>query len=396
MILNGLDRLLREQPRLASRPYGLLSHAAATTSEHEPIATALARGLRAPPSVLFAPEHGFFSVEQDMVPSANATDPFTGIPTLSLYGSSVESLRPRLEAFSGLELLLIDLVDIGARYYTYAATALWAAEVALSAGLEVWIMDRVNPLGGREIEGNLPQPGFESFVGAFRVPVRHGLTLGELALLEADRQGWDREGLKIWELEGWQRQAPASAGVDNGGSGWSWRAPSPNMPSLETAWVYPGSCLLEATELSEGRGTTRPFELIGGPDIDGMRLSTVMNDKGLKGVRYLPVQFRPQFQKQRNRVCSGVEIVVTDRSIFEPYRSGVELIAALLALDGERFAWRSQAYEFVVDRPAIDLLTGTDRFRRALSSGTVADWVRSWRRDEESFREERRPFLLYR
>ncbi len=389
MISSGLDRLLREQPRLTSRPYGVLSHAAATTSDFEPVTTALARGLGAPPSVLFAPEHGFFAVEQDMVPAADQSDPFTGIPTLSLYGSSVDSLRPQPEAFAGIEVLVIDLVDIGTRYYTYAATALWAAEVALSAGVEVWILDRPNPLGGLEIEGNLPEPGFESFVGAFRLPVRHGLTLGELALLEADRRGWAREGLRIWELEGWRREPPASD------DSWSWRAPSPNMPSLDTAWVYPGSCLLEATELSEGRGTTRPFELIGGPGLDGAKLSAIMNDKDLPGVRYLPVQFRPQFQKQRDQVCSGVEIVVTDSPTFESYRSGVELIAALWFLDEGGFAWRSKAYEFVVDRPAIDLLTGTDRFRQALASGDVADWIGSWGSDEDSFREERRPFLIY-
>lgn len=390
MIENGLDRLLEHEGALRGRRYGLLSHCAAVSAALEPATQALASRHAEPPSVLFAPEHGFFAAEQDMIGSEDSRDPVSGIPTVSLYGSDETSLRPSAEAFDGLDLLVVDLVDIGSRYYTYAATAVWSAEVAIGIGIEVWILDRPNPLGGLVIEGNFVEPGFYSLVGAFSVPVRHGLTLGELVLLQAGREGWDGDGLEVRTVEGWHREVPTED------RGWFWRAPSPNMPTRKTAWLYPGACLVEGTVVSEGRGTTRPFELIGAPGFDGRVLAATMNAKSLPGVRYLPVQFRPQFQKHAAELCSGVEVVVTDRTVFEPYRSGVELIAAMFDSGWEDFAWRRETYEFVRDRLAIDLLAGTNRFREALEGGEVADWIRSWSADEESFLEERESVLLYR
>jgi uncharacterized protein YbbC (DUF1343 family) len=391
MILGGLDRLLGREQDHALPAYGLLSHAASVTRALEPIVAALTAAWTGPPQRLFGPEHGFWAVEQDMVAAAGGRDPFFGIETRSLYGSSVASLRPSEEAFEGLELLLIDLQDVGARYYTYAATAVWAAQVALSAGLEVWVLDRPNPLGGLVVEGNLRREGFESFVGAFAMPVRHGLSLGEICLLEARRGGWQTPALRIFEVEGWHRQAPTAA------DGWCWRSPSPNMPTLETAWLYPGSCLLEATELSEGRGTTRPFQLVGAPGLDGGELARAMNERGLEGVRYLPTLFRPQFQKHAGELCGGVEIVVTDAAAFASLRAGVELLRAIVELDREALQWRSQPYEFVADRPAIDLLAGSAALRLALDGeGDVDAWMASWADDEQAFCAERDEVLLYR
>jgi uncharacterized protein YbbC (DUF1343 family) len=404
MIQTGLDRLLAEPHRLrqlGGRAYGLLAHGAAVTGDLRPIHRALAASPAGPPRALFGPEHGFYGVEQDMVAAAGGSDPLTGVPIVSLYGAGEETLRPRAEAFAGLELLIVDLQDVGARYYTYAATAVWAAEAALAAGCEVWVLDRPNPLGGVEVEGNLPAAGYESFVGAFRLPVRHGLTLGELMLLEARRRGW-RQAPEVWPLAGWDRRARWPE------TGLAWIAPSPNMPSPATALIYPGGCLIEATELSEGRGTTRPFQLTGAPALDPAALADFLNGRGLAGVAFLPTWFRPQFQKHRGEACGGVELVVTDPDRFRPYRTGVELLRAVARVAPRQLAWRRAAYEFVADRPAIDLLTGGPECRAALEHGGPGDaggggggdaaldaWMDGWAADEESFRRERRDVLLY-
>jgi uncharacterized protein YbbC (DUF1343 family) len=388
VIATGLERLLDDIGALAGRRYGLLAHGASLTADLVPAHLALSRrGCR--PAALFGPEHGYYGVEQDMVASHSERDPWTGAPILSLYGCSEASLRPSPEAFRGLDLLLIDLQDVGARYYTFAATAVWAAEAALRAGCEVWILDRPNPLGGEAIEGNLPAPGFDSFVGAFRMPVRHGLTLAEIVLLEARRGNWPAAPRPI-AMQGWQR---AMLWDD---SGLPWVAPSPNMPTPRTAEIYPGGCLIEATEISEGRGTTRPFHLVGAPDIDPPALADALDSCRLDGVRFVPTYFKPQFQKHRGEVCGGVEIVVTDAARFASYRCGVALLAALRAVAPHAFAWRRAPYEFVTDRPAIDLLTGGTECRETLeAAGDLEAWMSTWKSDEQAFRAERAEVLLY-
>ena len=388
MIATGLDRLLDDTGALRGRRFGLLAHAASVTAGLVPAHLAFA-GAGVAPARLFGPEHGYYGVEQDMVGSANDRDPWTGIEIVSLYGDDESSLLPRPEAFAGLDLLLIDLQDIGSRYYTFAATAVWAAEAAQAAGCEVWVLDRPNPLGGEVIEGNLPAPGFASFVGAFRTPVRHGLTLGEIVRLEATRRRWGRVPAVI-AVEGWSRGDSWPA------LGRPWIAPSPNMPSYETALLYPGLCLVEATEISEGRGTTRPFLLVGAPAIRPTELAAALDPLARFGVRAVPTYFRPQFQKHRGEVCGGVELVVVDPAKVAGYRVGIELLIALKSCSPRAFRWREAPYEFVADRPAIDLLTGGDDFRRAIEGGGVLDrWLDSWERDEREFREERAEILLY-
>ena len=388
MIATGLDRLVAEPSALRGRRFGLLAHGASLTAQCVPAHLALAAaGLT--PWRLFGPEHGYYGVEQDMVASADQIDPWTGAPIVSLYGDDERSLLPRPQAFAGLDLLLIDLQDIGSRYYTYAATAVWAAEAARAAGCEVWVLDRPNPLGGEVVEGNLPRPGFASFVGAFRLPVRHGLTLGELVRLEALRRNW-REAPRVLAVEGWRR------GDLWPSLGRPWVAPSPNMPSFATALLYPGLCLLEATTLSEGRGTTRPFFLVGAPRIDPVRFATALATLGRFGVQAVPTYFRPQFQKHRGQVCGGVELLLVDPSRVAAYRCGIELLVAARSAAAAAFGWRAEPYEFVSDRPAIDLLTGGDDFRRALEGeGGLDEWIASWTTDEAEFRRERRDALLY-
>ncbi len=389
MTRTGLDHLLADPARLRGRRYGLLAHGASLTRDARPVHRALAASPAGPPAALFGPEHGFYGIEQDMVGAAGGRDPWTGVPIFSLYGDTSETIRPRPGAFSDLDLLVIDLQDVGSRYYTYAATAIWAAEAALATGCEVWVLDRPNPIGGDVVEGNLLQPGYESFVGAFRLPVRHGLTLGELVRLEARRRGWG-DGWEVWSLEGWTRSMPWEE------TGLPWVAPSPNMPTLLTALVYPGGCLVEATGLSEGRGTTRPFQLTGAPGLDPVALADELNGRGLPGAIFVPTYFRPQFQKHRGEHCGGVELMVTDAEAFRSYRIGLELLDAVRRVAPEVFSWRVAPYEFVSDIPAIDLLTGGPDARRALESGEgLGAWIESWKEDEARFREERRDILLY-
>ena len=389
MILTGLDRLLADDKALAGRRYGLLVHGASVSAALVPAHVALKAAAAEAPTLLLGPEHGLYGIEQDMVPSADQVDPWTGLRVVSLYGDTESSLRADRSHFRDLDLLVIDLQDVGARYYTYAATAVWTAEVALQEGCEVWVLDRPNPIGGLVVEGNLRQEGYESFVGAFQTPVRHSLTLGELMRLEAARRSWP-EGLRVWTLQGWHRSMLWQE-IDR-----LWIAPSPNIPTPQTALVYPGLCLVEGTELSEGRGTTRPFELIGAPGIDALRLAGELNSRGLAGVRFVPTFFRPVFHKHENEICGGVEIKVTDPWSFQPYRCGVEVLYHIRRIAPEAFAWREQAYEFVSDRPAIDLLTGSSELREVLESEQdPVDWCDSWFAQEDRFRREIEPWLLY-
>lgn len=398
MIQTGLDRLLESTSDLAGRRFALLAHGASVSSDLVPAHVALsAAGVR--PTCLFGPEHGFYGVEQDMVPSNHSEDPWTKAPIVSLYGDSTDSLEPDPAVFADLDLLVIDLQDVGARYYTYAATAVWAADAALDAGCEVWVLDRPNPLGGVAIEGNRRRDDLASFVGAFAHPARHGLTLAELVLLESRHvspnapdsgSSVDPPNLRIWSMLGWRRSLTWRA------LGRPWIAPSPNIPTPETALVYPGLCLVEGTELSEGRGTTRPFELVGSPELDPQELTAELDEAGLPGTRFVPTYFRPQFQKHAGRICGGIQVVVTDPSVFPAFRCGVELLAAVRRLGGDQLTWRTKAYEFVSDRPAIDLLAGDTRLRTCLDEGRdPGEWVATWAIDEEAFRHRRREVLIY-
>ena len=398
MIRNGCDRLLDEAGALAGKRWALLGHGATvtttatTTSDLRPLHLALAESAAGRPAALFGPEHGYYGVEQDMVASADENDPWTGAPVLSLYGDDEASLRPNPDAFNGLDVLLIDLQDVGSRYYTYAATAVWAAEAALAAGCEVQVLDRPNPLGGEVVEGGILQTGFESFVGAFHMPVRHGLTLAEIVRHELGEPA----GLSFRTMEGWHR------GMTWEETGQTWIAPSPNMPTLATARIYPGGCLIEATALSEGRGTTRPFHLVGDPALEDPPALAADLTARIPGATFLPTYFKPQFQKHAGQVCGGVEIVVTDRQLFKPYRAGCELIAAFMRQMPESFGWREAPYEFVADIPAIDLLTGSADFRNLLSTSqnspeesSLNDLFSSWDAEAEAFRQQRREVLLY-
>jgi uncharacterized protein YbbC (DUF1343 family) len=340
-------------------------------------------------TALFGPEHGFQGQAQDLIAVTDSSEALPGVRLHSLYGKTAASLRPTAEQLRGLDTLVIDLQDVGSRYYTFQATMLFCLEAASALGLKAFVLDRPNPLGGEVIEGPALQPGFESFVGIHAVATRHGLTIGELARLYHAERGLTG-ALEVIPCDGWRR------GLDFEQTGLPWVLPSPNMPTVDTAFVYPGQCLLEGTNLSEGRGTTRPFELCGAPWIDPRRLARLLDRDELPGAHFRPAWFQPTFHKFAGQACGGVQLHVTHRQTFRPVRTSLALLAAMRELSGSRFSWRTEPYEFVADRLAIDLLFGSDRERLGLEAGVPArQLARAWEAEEEAFRRRRQEFLLY-
>ena len=368
---------------------GLVTHAAAVDETLHPADDLLSEAPGVHLALLFGPEHGLQGTAQDLVGVPDGRDPNGGVPVVSLYGSTFVSLSPTDEHLRGLDALVIDLQDVGSRYYTFQATMLLCLEAAARHNLLTVVLDRPNPLGGEAVEGPLLQVGYESFVGIHPIVIRHGLTIGELArLYQAERR---LSGpLQVIACEGWRRE------MDFDQTGLPCVLPSPNMPTLETAFVYPGQCLLEGTNLSEGRGTTRPFELCGAPWVDAGAVCARLRAEGLPGVRFRPAWFQPTFQKFAGRTCGGLQLHVTDRAAFQPVRTGLAVLAALRQYAGAHFDWRREPYEFVADRLAIDLLFGSDRERKALEAGqTPREIAQAWEAEEVAFRERRRPYLLY-
>jgi uncharacterized protein YbbC (DUF1343 family) len=369
----GLDRLpflTSVLARLRAGRVGLLAHPASVDRSLVHASEVLHRaGVR--PAVFFGPEHGYGGEAQDMVGVASAADPRTGAPIVSLYGDRFDDLSPRPEHLAGLDALLVDLADVGSRYYTFVWTALLALRAAHRAGVSVLVLDRPNPIGGLAalVEGATQHPGFLSFVGLEPVPIRHGLTVGEMLAHLAERDGLalgPGGALEIVSVRGWDRVGMAPA--------WDrpFVLPSPNMSTADTALVYPGGCLLEGTNLSEGRGTTRPFEIAGAPWIDGHALARDLAATGLPGFGARALTFRPTFQKHAGTICGGVQIHVTDPARFRPVATYVALIALARAQSPDRFRWRTDRYEYVDDIPAFDLLAGSAEARLAIEAGAGA------------------------
>jgi uncharacterized protein YbbC (DUF1343 family) len=288
-----------------------------------------------------------------------------------------------------VDVLVVDLQDVGTRIYTYIYTLANCLRAARAHGTRVVVCDRPNPINGDDVEGALLDPAYASFVGQFPIPMRHGVTIGEAARLFNEHFGIGA-ALEVVPMDGWRRSMYFDA------TGLPWVLPSPNIPTLETAVVYPGAVLFEGTLLSEGRGTTRPFELVGAPWIDGERFADAMNARGLPGVRFRPASFEPTFHKHARTSCGGCQIHVTDRQVFKPYRTGVEMIAEFHAEAPATPLWRDPPYEYEHTRPPIDILYGSDRLRVAIDAGEDAAAVmRDWARDEDAFRRTRERFLLY-
>lgn len=386
-VRTGLDRIAdgdSDAVRLvAGRNIGLLAHAASVDRRLRPAASVLEQaGARI--SALFGPEHGFAGAAQDMIGVGSAAA--GEVPVYSLYGDDAEDLSPKPDWLRGLDAVVIDLQDVGSRYYTYVWTAALTMKVAAAVGTEVIVLDRPNPLGGARVEGAPQREGYLSFVGLYPVAVRHGLTIAELIHWVREREQIDREAVSVVPMDGWQRSMTWNE------TGLPWVMPSPNMPSFDTAQVYPGGCLVEGTRLSEGRGTTRPFELWGAPDLNTEPLLGL----DLHGATLRPVEFLPTFQKHGGRACRGVQVHVTDGWVFRPYEAYLRMLAEVLPdlpIDGR---WRTEAYEFVSDRPAIDLLTGGPEFRDAVDRAAPLDELLAREaRGAAEFDSERRAAWLY-
>ncbi len=386
----GLEVLLESgSARIRGRHIGLLAHPASVNRDLETAACCLREAAGAKSVRLFAPEHGIGASAQDMIAVEEAWDPITGFPVVSLYGDDEASLTPKVSDLEGLDLLLCDLQDVGSRYYTFSATLIRCLAPAAEAGLPVLVLDRPNPLGGVAVEGNRVAPSFFSFVGEIPIPNRHGLTMGEIARAAVSMRGIDVD-LEVLPMEGWNRAWYWDE------TGLPWVLPSPNMPTPETALVYPGACLLEGTNLSEGRGTTRPFEIVGAPWIAARALADSLNALGLEGVLFRPLTFEPAFHKHAGTLCGGVQYHVHDRQAFSPLLAGLALLIEARKQDPDSFRWRRETYEFVSDRLAIDLLAGTDAWRRGIENGATArDLAEEYARSEEEFLEERRSWLIY-
>ena len=387
-VVTGLDRLLVSYlGRIKGQRLGLLCHQASVDRalDHAVDLIASARGVKL--TALFAPEHGLWGTAQDHAFIRATRDPASELPVYSLYG---RRRAPTSAMLSGLDALVCDLQDVGARYYTFVWTMTLVMEACARAGVRLIVLDRPNPLGGVQVEGNMPDLRFASFVGLYPLPVRHGMTMGELARYLNARCGLNCS-LEVIPMSGWRRRMLWEE------TDLAWVAPSPNMPTPETARVYPGACLIEGTNLSEGRGTTRPFEWIGAPFIKSHELARALNAEGLPGIHFRPCQFQPTFHKWRGRVCGGVQLHVTDRRRFKPYLTGLALIAHARRLYPRQFAWRKPPYEFERRRLPIDLLCGTNRIRRQLQAGrSLSQMEAAWQPALAAFARSRRPYLLYR
>lgn len=365
----GLERLLaRPGAVLGGGRVGLVANPSSVDASLRHAVDLLAAHPDVDLRLLFGPEHGIRGTAQYMVGVEGERDDATGLPEVSLYGTTFESLSPSPAHLAEIDVLVFDVQDVGTRYYTYAATMALCMRAAAKAGVKVVVLDRPNPLGGLRVEGGGLEPGLENFCGLYPVPQRHGMTVGELARLynTTFSIGCD---LEVVVCEGWKRARYYDE------TGLPWVMPSPNMPTLDTALVYPGLCLLEATNVSEGRGTTRPFELLGAPFVDGRALSKKLASYSLPGVAFRPCAIEPTFDKFAGQRCGAVQIHVIDRAVFEPYRTGLAVLVALKTLWPDEFRWREHAYEFRADVPAIDLLTGKPAVRRAIDEGRGLDEV---------------------
>jgi len=386
VVRTGLDNLLAKPAPLHGRRFGLVCHPASVTSRLQHAADALLACGEGTLAAVFGPQHGVTAHTQDnMIEWAGYHDPRTGLPVHSLYGAV---RKPTREMLAGLDLMVVDLQDVGCRVYTYIWTLAHVMEACAEAGLPVLVLDRPNPIGGTRVEGPLLQPGFESFIGLYPLPLRHGLTIGEIARWLVTSQGLEVE-LDIVLTTGWRREAFDRTGLP-------WVMPSPNMPTLETAEVYPGMVLFEGTQLSEGRGTTRPFEIVGGPGIDGHVWADALHACGLPGVWFRPLWFEPTFQKHAGKVCGGVQLHVLDREAFEPILTAAVMLTTARQLFVEAIAWLDPPYEYVHDRMPIDILAGSADFREGVEAGRSAEeWRTAWAAGLDGFAVPRARCLMY-
>jgi uncharacterized protein YbbC (DUF1343 family) len=378
--------ILFDRQQLRGRTVGLVCNPASVDARLRHVTErADASGVRI--GAIFGPQHGFRSdVQDDMIETPHAKDARRKVPIFSLYSDTRE---PTAEMLTGLDAILIELQDVGTRIYTYIYTMANCLKAAKRHGLPVVVCDRPNPIGGVAVEGPILDERFKSFVGQYPIPMRHGMTIGELARLFNDHFGIGAN-LDVVKMTGWTR----SSYFDE--TGLPWVLPSPNLPTLDSAVVYPGTVLFEGINVSEGRGTTKPFELIGAPWVDPEPFAAALNARGLPGVHFRPTAFEPTFHKHAKTTCGGCQVHVIDRSAFRPVETGVVLIEAFRRAGPERFLWRDPPYEYEHTNRPIDVLYGSAALREGLDGGAQADDIaRAWTEPLKPFLAIREKFLLY-
>jgi uncharacterized protein YbbC (DUF1343 family) len=387
-VVLGLERLCESQRGLIKGArVGLVCNQASVDHDLNHSADVLRGAEGVNLTALFGPQHGIRGDLQDnMIETPHTLDVETGLPVYSLYS---ETREPTEEMLRDVDVLVCDLQDIGCRIYTFIYTIANCMRVARRLGKRVVVCDRPNPIGGVAVEGNVLENGFESFVGQYPLPTRHGMTAGELARMFNERWGIGCE-LEVVPLEGWSRElwfdetdAP-------------WVLPSPNIPTLDSATVFPGTVHVEGTQMSEGRGTTRPFEFVGAPYVEAGELARSLQALSLPGVKFRPTNFQPTFQKHGGITCGGVQIHVLDREVFKPVLTGLAIIKACFDTYGDDFRWKEPPYEYVYDKNPFDVISGTDRLRKVFERGASLQEIEdSWRHGLEAFLIEREKFLLY-
>ena len=378
--------VLFDRGLIKGRTVGLISNPASIDAQFVHVVDrAAAAGVTV--GAIFGPQHGFRSdLQENMIETPHGRDEKRRVPVYSLYS---ETRVPTPEMVAGLDAFVIDLQDVGTRIYTYIYTMANCLVAARHHGLPVIVCDRPNPIGGTHVEGPMLEPGFESFVGQFPIPMRHGMTIGELARLFNEEFGLGAK-LEVVKMEGWTRDTWYDA------TNLPWVLPSPNIPTLDSAIVYPGTVLFEGTNISEGRGTNRPFELVGAPWVEPESFCAALNARQLPGVHFRPALFQPTFHKHAGIPCGGCQIHVVDRDTFRPVAVGVALIEAFRAAGPKGFAWRDPPYEYEHDKMPIDILYGSADLRERLQRGENAQAIAaSWSAGIAEFEKARRKFLLY-
>ena len=382
----GSEQLLASGT-LKNKRVGIVSNPASIDAKFQHIVRVLAETPEVGLAAIFGPQHGFRAdVQDNMIETAHASDPSRGVPVYSLYS---ETREPTAEMLKGLDALVVDLQDVGSRIYTFIYTMANCLRAGRKHGVPVIVTDRPNPIGGETVSGPTLVKGFESFVGQFPIPMRHGMTIGELARFFNDTGGIGAD-LTVVPMEGWRRSMYYED------TGLPWVMPSPNVPTVESAVVYPGTVLFEGTNVSEGRGTTRPFELIGAPWVDAEALAEKLRTYDLPGVHFRPVVFEPTFQKHARQACGGCQIHVLDRHEFRAVESAVAVLVEIRTQNPSAFQWRQPPYEYEHEKLPFDILAGSSQLRQQIEAGLpVRTMYYSWLQDHERFRTERQPFLLY-
>jgi uncharacterized protein YbbC (DUF1343 family) len=384
----GIEKLLEvNSSTLNNLGIGLICNQASVDHKFQHAADLLFEKPNINLKALFGPQHGIRGdVQDNMIETAHAIDKKTNLPIYSLYS---ETREPTEEMLKDLDALVFDLQDVGGRVYTFIYTMANAMKSCARYGKKMFVCDRPNPINGIDVEGNYLEKGYESFVGQYPIPMRHGLTVGELALLfnKEFHIGCD---LEIVKMENWRRE------IYYDETDAPWVMPSPNIPTVESTVVFPATVYLEGTQVSEGRGTTRPFEIIGAPYIDADDLANALEKLQLPGIIFRPINFLPTFQKHSGKVCGGVFLHVVDRKIFEPVITGIAVVKIVYDLYTDEFKWKVPPYEYVYDLNPFDVIAGTNKIRKFIEDGVDVEEIKLfWQDDVKEFQEKRAEYLLY-